>query len=52
VAHYGFEGCVSTFFTDDGLPRSRTEESEWLVTRWKAVYGEDSVPGQLSGPQT
>jgi hypothetical protein len=49
VAHYGFEGCVNSFFAEDGLPRSRTEESEWLVTRWKAAYGEDSAPGQMSG---
>ena len=52
VAHYGFEGCVSSFFSDDGLPRSRAEESEWLVARWKAAYGEDSALGQFPGPQT
>jgi hypothetical protein len=52
VEHYGFEGCVRPFFTDDGLPRSRTEDSEWLVARWKAAHGEDSMPGPLSGPDT
>ena len=52
VAHYGFEGCVSAFFTEDGLPRSRTEDSEWLVARWKAAHGDDSAPGPLYGPHT
>ena len=52
VAHYGFESHVSPFFTDDGLPRSRTEDSEEFVARWKAAHGEDSVPGPLSGPAT
>ena len=31
VAHYGFEAHVEPFFTDDGLPRSRTEDSEEFV---------------------
>lgn len=49
VAHYGFEGHVGPFFTDDGLPRSRTEDSEEFVARWKAAHGEDSAPGPLAG---
>jgi hypothetical protein len=52
VAHYGFEGHVRSFFTDDGLPRSRTEDSEEFVARWKAAHGEDSVPGPLTGQAT
>jgi hypothetical protein len=50
VAHYGFEGHVSSFFTDDGLPRSRTEDDEEFVARWKASHGKDSMPGPLTGP--
>ena len=49
VAHYGFESHVRSFFTDDGLPRSRTEDSEEFVAKWKAAHGEDSVPGPLAG---
>jgi hypothetical protein len=52
VAHYGFEAHVGSFFTNDGLPRSRTEDSEEFVARWKAAHGEDSVPGPLPGPAT
>ena len=52
VAHYGFESHVSTFFTDDGLPRSRTEDDDEYVARWKAAHGEDSMPGPLLGPST
>ena len=49
VAHYGFESHVEPFFTDDGLPRERTESSEEFVRRWKAEHGPDSVPGPLPG---
>ena len=49
VAHYGFEGHVSSFFTDDGLPRSRIEDDEEYVAKWKAAHGEDSMPGPLVG---
>ena len=52
VAHYGFERHVSSFFTDDGLPRSRIEDDEEYVARWKAAHGEDSMPGPLLGPTT
>lgn len=52
VAHYGFEGHVEPFFTDDGLPRSRTEDSEEFVAKWKAAHGKDSVPGPLASPAT
>lgn len=52
VAHYGFEGHVGAFFTDDGLPRSRTEDEEGYVAKWKAAHGEDSMPGPLDGPAT
>lgn len=50
VAHYGFEGHVGSFFTDDGLPRSSTEDDEGYVERWKAAHGGDSMPGPLDGP--
>src|SRR5215208_5498507 len=50
VAHYGFEGHVGPFFTDDGLPRSSTEDDEGYVERWKAAHGRDSMPGPLDGP--
>ena len=50
VAHYGFEGHVGPFFTDDGLPRSHTEDDEAYVARWKAAHGRDSMPGPLAGP--
>ena len=50
VGHFGFESIVEPFFTDDGLPRSRTEDSEELVARWRAAHGPDSVPGPLSDP--
>ena len=52
VAHYGFESHVGTFFTDDGLPRSRIEDDEEFVAKWKAAHGEDSMPGPLVGPAT
>ena len=52
VAHYGFESLVGSFFTDDGLPRSRTEDDEEYVASWKAAYGEDSMPGPLPAPNT
>jgi hypothetical protein len=52
AAHYGFESHVSAFFTDDGLPRSRTEDDEEYVARWKAAHGQDSMPGPLLGPTT
>ena len=50
VAHFGFEGHVGSFFTDDGLPRSHTEDDEAYVARWKAAHGRDSMPGPLAGP--
>jgi hypothetical protein len=50
VAHYGFESHVGSFFTDDGLPRSRTEDDAEYVARWKIVHGRDSMPGPLPGP--
>ena len=50
VAHYGTEGIVEPFFTDDGLPRERTEDDEELVARWRAAHVPGSVPGPLSGP--
>jgi hypothetical protein len=50
VAHYGFESHVRSFFTDDGLTRTRIEDDEEYVARWKAAHGEDSMPGALLGP--
>ena len=52
VAHYGFESHVSSFFTDDGLPRSRIEDDDEYVARWKAAHGQDSMPGPLLDPPT
>ena len=52
MAHYGFESHVSSFFTDDGLPRSQIEDDEEYVARWKAAHGKDSMPGPLLGPTT
>ena len=52
VAHYGFESHVDSFFTDDGLPRSRIEDDDEYVGRWKAAHGQDSMPGPLLGPPT
>lgn len=49
VAHYGFESVVRPFFADDGLPRTRTEDDEAFVERWKAAHGRDAVPGPLPG---
>lgn len=49
VAHFGFESHVEPFFTDDGLPKSRTEDSVEFVDWWKAAHGEDSEPGSPSG---
>jgi hypothetical protein len=49
VRHYGFESHVASFFTDDGLPRSRKED-EGYVARWKAAHGRDSMPGPLGSP--
>jgi hypothetical protein len=43
---------VGTFFTDDGLPRSRIEDDEEFVAKWKAAHGENSMPGPLVGPAT
>jgi hypothetical protein len=50
VAHYGFESHVSSFFTDDGLPRSRIEDDHEYVARWKAAHGHNSMPGPLLDP--
>ena len=50
VAHYGFESHVSSFFTDDGLPRSRIEDDHEYVARWKAAHGQNSMPGPLLDP--
>jgi hypothetical protein len=50
VEHCGFEGHVASFFTDDGLPRSRTEDSEEYVASWKGAHGEHSKPGPLGYP--
>jgi hypothetical protein len=52
VAHYGFESHVSPFFTDDGLPRSQTEDDAEYVTKWKDAHGQDSIPGPLFDPTT
>ncbi len=49
VAHYGSEGTVAPFFTDDGLPRERTEDDEEFADRWRTAYGQDSTPGSLPG---
>jgi hypothetical protein len=50
VIHYGSERIAEPFFTDDGLPRERTDEDEEFMAMWRAAYGPDSVPGPLSGP--
>ncbi len=52
VAHAGFESHVAPFFKEDGLPKSRTEDSEEYLRKWKAVHGPDSMPGPLSGSGT
>ncbi len=38
VGHFGSESIVEPFFTDDGLPRERTAESEELAARWRAAH--------------
>ena len=50
VGQFGFESVVEPFFTDDGLPRLRTEDSEGLMQKWRAARGPDSTPGPLSEP--
>jgi len=40
---------VEPFFSDDGLPRERTDEDEEFMVMWRAAYGPDSVPGIPSG---
>lgn len=50
TAHAGFEGCVRSFFEEDGLPRTRTEDSKEYVEKWKAAHGPDSMPGPLFNP--
>jgi hypothetical protein len=50
VSHFGAESIVESFFTDDGLPCSRTEDSEELMEKWRAAHGPDSTPGPLSDP--
>ena len=49
VAHYGIEARVEPFSADDGLPGTRTEDSEEFVEKWRAAHGEGSVPGPLPG---
>ena len=49
VIHYGSESIVEPFYTDDGLPRERTDEDEQFMAMWRAAYGPDSVPGSPSG---
>lgn len=50
VEHFGSESIVASFFTDDGLPRSRTEDSEELTERWRAAHGPDSMPEPFIDP--
>jgi hypothetical protein len=45
VAHYGSESIVASFFTDDGLPRERTQDDEDFMAKWRAAHGPDSEPG-------
>lgn len=49
VARFGFESVVEPFFTNDDLPKSRTEDSDDFVARWKAAHGPDSTPGFIHG---
>jgi hypothetical protein len=49
MAHYCSESIVRSFFTEDGLPRERTEDDEEFVARWRAAHGQGSTPGPLSG---
>ena len=49
VIHYGSEGIVEPFFTDDRLPRERTDADEEFMAMWRAAYGPDSAPGSPSG---
>jgi hypothetical protein len=48
VEHSGSESTVEPFFTDDGLPRERTEDDEEFVAKWRAAHGPGSGP--LPGP--
>ncbi len=52
VGHFGSESIVEPFFTDDGLPRERTEDSEEFLQKWRTAHGPDSVPGPLSDPSS
>ena len=45
VGHFGSESIVEPFFTDDGLPRERTDENEALAARWLAAHSSDAPPG-------
>ncbi|HEV2093358.1 MAG TPA: GFA family protein [Rubrobacter sp.] len=49
VAHYGSESIIEPFFTEDGLPRERTEDGEEFVAKWRAAHGPGSTPGPLNG---
>ncbi len=48
IGHFGSESILETFFTDDGLCRERTEDSEEFLEKWRAAHGPDSAPGPLS----
>lgn len=48
AGHFGSESIVGPFFTDDGLPLERTEDSEELAERWRVAHGSDSATGPLS----
>ncbi len=47
VAHFGVESLVRPFFTEDGLPKSRTEDDEEFVEKWRSAHGPNSTPGPL-----
>ncbi len=50
--HFGLESIVEPFFTDDGLPRERTEDDEEFVARWRAAHGPGPAPGSSAGPSS
>lgn len=43
--HFGIESRVANFHVQDGLPGKRTDESEYIMKKWKAAYGDEVTPG-------
>jgi hypothetical protein len=47
--HWSIETRVENWHADDGLPGHRLDQNVAITKRWKEAYGEDVVPGAVTG---